>query len=87
MKFIYFNDTDRLVTIHPATFLYGCTGEETSIKPGEQRLFTLPEKTYPWVKMSDYDEDIGLQILVSPISDPEELDNFVPDNVIFLNRR
>ena len=87
MKFIYFNDTGRLVTIHPATFLYGCIGVETPINPGEQRLFTLPKNTYPWVKMSDYGKEIGLQILVSPISDVEELDGFVPDNVVFLKRR
>lgn len=87
MKFIYFNDTDRLVAIHPATFLYGCTGEETPINPGAQRLFTLPQNTYPWVKMWDYGEEIGLQILVSPISDVEELDDAIPDNVVFLKRR
>lgn len=42
------------------------------IKPKEQRLFILPENTYPWVKMWDYGEEIGLHILVSPLKDSEE---------------
>lgn len=72
MKFVYFNDTNRVVKIHPATFLHGCSGDETPISPREQRLFILPEGTYPWVKMWDYGEKIGLQILVSPVTDVKE---------------
>lgn len=69
MKFKYCNDTGRTIYIHPATFIYGCMGDETPIKPLEERLFLLPKNTYPWVKMWDYGEERGLQILVSPITD------------------
>lgn len=69
MKFKYYNDTGRIVSIHPATFIHGCQGDETPIKPLEERLFILPEGTYPWVKMWDYGGERGLQILVSPIVD------------------
>ncbi|MHA4265462.1 hypothetical protein CN912_11985 [Bacillus cereus] len=69
MKFKYYNDTGRTVYIHPATFIHGCKGDETPIRPLEERLFILPEGTYPWVKMWDYGEKRGLQILVSPTID------------------
>ncbi|WP_244943822.1 hypothetical protein [Siminovitchia fortis] len=70
MKIKYFNDTGRIVTIHPATFLQGCTGDKDPIKYLEERTFILPEGTYPWVKMWDYGE-AGLSILVSPIADKD----------------
>jgi hypothetical protein len=66
MKFIYFNDTGRLVTVHPATFIHGCKGNNEPIKPQEERLFILPANTYPLIKMWDYGQERGLQILVSP---------------------
>ncbi|PGB61584.1 hypothetical protein [Bacillus toyonensis] len=69
MKFKYHNDTGRTVHIHPATFIHGCKGDETPIKSLEERLLILPEGTYPWVKMWDYGEERGLQILVSPTVD------------------
>ena len=68
MKFIYFNDTGRRVTIHPATFTHGCIGSSEPIKPLEQRVFELPDGTFPWVKMWDYGE-VGLRILVSPMKE------------------
>jgi hypothetical protein len=68
MKFVYYNDTNRLVSIHPATIIHGCEVDMNAIKPLEERVFTLPENTYPWVKMWDYGEKRGLQILVSPRS-------------------
>lgn len=71
MKFIYYNDTNRVVNIHPATFLHGSTGKKEPIQPLEERVFTLPEGTYPWVKMWDYGE-IGLSILVSPVVEVDE---------------
>jgi hypothetical protein len=70
MKFIYFNDTGRKVSIHPATFSHGCTSSSEPIKPLEQRVFELPVGTFPWVKMWDYGE-IGLSILVSPMKEAE----------------
>lgn len=33
--------------------------------PLEERVFILPDNTFPWVKMWDYEEK-GLQILVVP---------------------
>lgn len=66
MKFKYFNDTKRIITIHPGTFIHGCTGDSKPIKHLEERVFNLPEGTYPSVKMWDYGNQYGLQILVSP---------------------
>lgn len=71
MKFIYYNDTGRMVKIHPATISHGCTVDTLPIKPLEERVFMLPENTYPWVKMWDYGEKYGLIILVSPVMDQE----------------
>jgi len=70
MKFIYFNDTGREVKVHPATFINGCTGLKEPIKHLEQRLFELPDGTFPWVKMWDYGE-VGLSILVTPMKEVE----------------
>ncbi|WP_456272360.1 hypothetical protein [Bacillus sp. AK031] len=71
MKFIYYNDTGRTVNIHPGTFRHGCEGSGEPIKPLEERVFHLPEGTYPWGKMWDY-EEIGLSILVAPVVDAEQ---------------
>ena len=38
----------------------------TPIQPLEQRLFTLPNGTSPWIKMWNYGE-VGLSILITPI--------------------
>ncbi|MEK4750440.1 hypothetical protein NST77_23385 [Niallia sp. FSL W8-0177] len=65
---MYFNDTGRLVKIHPATHAHGCVVKKEPIKPLEEREFTLPEGTYAWIKMWDY-EEFGLSILVSPMTD------------------
>ncbi|MEK4974716.1 hypothetical protein NSQ89_20480 [Niallia sp. FSL R7-0648] len=65
---MYFNDTGRLVKIHPATQAHGCVVNKEPIKPLEEREFILPEGTYAWIKMWDY-EEFGLSILVSPITD------------------
>jgi len=69
VKFIYFNDTGRTVFIHPATFISGCKSKESPIQSLEERTFILPDNTYPWVKMWDYGNEKGLQILVSPCED------------------
>ncbi|MBP1308858.1 hypothetical protein JOD82_001878 [Paenibacillus sp. 1182] len=70
MKFKYINDTNRVVSIHPATFTHGCIADKEKILPKEMCVFNLPEGTYPWVKMWDYGER-GLSILVSPMKDEE----------------
>ncbi|KUP09890.1 hypothetical protein Q73_01290 [Bacillus coahuilensis m2-6] len=68
MKLVYFNDTGRLVKIHPATLSHGCVAKKEPIKPLEERDFILPEGTFPWIVMWDYGE-FGLSILVSPMTD------------------
>lgn len=68
MKFEFYNDTGRDVSIHPATETHGTKCDMSTINPFESRTFTLPEATYPWVKMWDYGEKHGLSILVSPKS-------------------
>jgi hypothetical protein len=66
LKFKYYNDTGRTVSIHPATKIHGTECNMEDIEPLEERLFVLPEGTYPWVKMWDYGKAYGLSILVSP---------------------
>jgi len=66
LKFVYYNDTGRRVGIHPATEEHGTTCNMDTIEPLEERVFHLPENTYPWVKMWDYGQERGLSILVSP---------------------
>ncbi|WP_199426667.1 hypothetical protein [Thermaerobacillus caldiproteolyticus] len=68
MKFWYFNDTGRIVNIHPATFVH-CNTSNTPITHLEERVFEFPEGTSSiWVKMWDHGE-AGLSILVSPRED------------------
>ncbi|QHE52767.1 hypothetical protein [Pontibacillus sp. HMF3514] len=69
MKFKYYNDTGREVSIHPGTEMNGIRCSMDLIKPHEERTFYLPENTYPWVKMWDYGDKKGLSILVSPQKD------------------
>jgi hypothetical protein len=68
LKLVYFNDRGRLVEIHPATVNHGCVVNKETIKPLQEREFILPEGTYAWIKMWDY-EEFGLSILVSPMTD------------------
>lgn len=74
-KFKFFNDTGRVVRIHPATLLHGVQlsalqdidEDHDEIKPLEVKVFYLPKDTYPMVKMWDYgDRGGGLSIFVSP---------------------
>ncbi|RFU67479.1 hypothetical protein D0469_14590 [Peribacillus saganii] len=69
MKFVYYNDTNRDVKIHPATKVHGTECDMSVIMPQEERTFYLPADTYAWVKMWDYGEKVGLKILVSPQRD------------------
>lgn len=71
MRFVFHNDTGRIVKIHPATESHGIKCDMGDIKPLEARFFYLPDKTYPFIKMWDYGEEIGLSILVSPQKDDE----------------
>lgn len=71
MKFVFFNDTGRLVRIHPATHLHGCITEKEPIKHLEVREFVSQDQTFPWVKLWDNSE-LGLTILVSPMKDVTE---------------
>ncbi|RID85317.1 hypothetical protein D1953_10870 [Peribacillus asahii] len=69
MKFQYYNDTKRDISIHPGTTLHGCECDTSPIQHGEVRTFILPPGTFPFVKMWDYGEENGLSILVSPIKE------------------
>lgn len=69
MKFVFFNDTGRVVYPHPACFTHGCSGSEGPIQHLEERTFILPAGSYPSVKLWDYGEEKGLQILISPVFD------------------
>lgn len=73
MKFEFFNDTGREISLHPATFTHGCKGDESPIQPLELRTFQLPKGTYPFIKMWDYNKQ-RLSLLVSPrlIEEEEE---------------
>ncbi|MGP4107762.1 hypothetical protein [Virgibacillus sp. L01] len=71
-KFIYFNDTERPVTIHPATEKYGVICKANKISPLEERTFYLPNESYPHVKMWDHGSEHGLCILVTPLYQDEE---------------
>lgn len=71
MNLIFFNDTRRLVRIHPATIGHGCKVNKEPIKHLEQRLFELPQDSFPWVKLWDNDQ-LGLTILVSPMIEREQ---------------
>lgn len=71
MNLIFFNDTNRLVRIHPATISHGCKVTREPIKHLEQRLFELPEDSFPWIKLWD-DGGLGLTILVSPMVESEK---------------
>lgn len=66
MRFSYYNDTGRIISIHPATINHGVGFEgKCNIAHGEVKEFVLPEETSPTVKMWDYGGEHGLQILVS----------------------
>ena len=65
-QFLYYNDTQRTVRIHPATKSHGTECYMKDIEAGEMRMFYLPEGTYAWTKMWDYGGEHGLQLLVSP---------------------
>lgn len=62
--FIFYNDTNKEVRVHPATEMHGCTWDMSVIEHLEERIFHLPAGTIPWVKMWDYGD--YLSILVSP---------------------
>jgi hypothetical protein len=70
MNLIFFNDTRRLVRIHPATITHGCKVSKEPILHLDQRLFELPEGSFPWIKLWD-DGSLGLTILVSPMKESE----------------
>lgn len=70
MKFVYYNDTGREVSIHSGTKdIYKVECDMSTIQPLQERVFYLPDNTYPWVKMWDYGEQRGLSILVIPQTD------------------
>lgn len=62
MKFSFYNDTGRLVSIHPATKQY-CNYYRDQIEPDDISTFTFPINCDPWMQLWDYG-DMGLQILI-----------------------
>jgi hypothetical protein len=68
MKLQFYNDTGRVVDIHPATLANGCDVDEQPIQPGTIRTFTLPNGSTPWVKLWDYG-DQGLQIFIAAMNE------------------
>ena len=71
MKFLFSNDTGRDVSVHPATKEHGVDCDMSVIKPLESRIFNLPDNSVPWVKLWDYGETRGLNILVSSLKESE----------------
>ncbi|MDR0127262.1 hypothetical protein [Bacillus zhangzhouensis] len=72
MKFVFLNDTGRIVYPHPACFTHGCFAEnESPIQHLEERTFMLPTGTYPSVKLWDYGEERGLQIPITPCKEDD----------------
>jgi hypothetical protein len=69
-KFLYFNDTQKVVHIHPATESHGTTCDMSPIQPLTIREFELPEGTYPWFKQWK-----DGTILVSPTRDDASANN------------
>jgi len=69
----FLNDTKRKVSIHPATTRYNCIPDMDVIMPLEICTFQLPEGKGAWVKMWDYGEERGLQILVTPENEETKL--------------
>lgn len=73
--FEYFNDTQRIVGIHNATWSSVHSDNKEKIQPLEVRKFILPEGSHPWVKMWDYGGESGLRILVSYVLDEDAKNN------------
>lgn len=69
-KFVYFNDTKQSVAIHTATKEHGVQCDMSDIKPLEERVFLLPNNTFPWLKQWD-----NGTILVSPRMLRDELES------------
>jgi hypothetical protein len=67
VKFVFYNDTGKPVSIHPSTVASGCKCDESDIQPLQERIFELPDGTFPWVKMWDY--GFAMQIFVAPKRD------------------
>lgn len=63
MKFVFFNDTGREITLHPATLNQGIKCNKSIIVPLEEREFILPEGTYPWTKIWGYGEILQLIVM------------------------
>lgn len=70
MKVVYFNDTGKEINIHPGTLSHGTKTSSEPIQPLEERVFELPEGTYPWIKMWDHNGQ--LSIFVSGKQDDEQ---------------
>lgn len=64
MKFVFFNDTGKEISIHPGSVAHNC--ENNRIQHLQKAIFEVPEGCTPFVKMWDYsDYGMGLSLLVS----------------------
>lgn len=63
-NFFYYNDTGRSVKIHPGTDVKVKFENDGPIEHGKTLKFSYPKKFSPLIKMWDYGEKHGLQIIV-----------------------
>ncbi|MFD2215318.1 hypothetical protein [Metabacillus endolithicus] len=70
MKFKFFNDTGRIVTIHPATYEHGCYVDNRDAIMPLQRTLIYSAKPVP-ISSSNYGYGArnGLHLLISPIEE------------------
>lgn len=71
MKLVYFNDTGKEINIHPGTFLHGIKTSKAPIKPLEERVFELPDGTYPWIKMWEYQGQLSIFVSGEKVNEQE----------------
>ena len=72
MKIVYFNDTGKEIKIHPGTLSHGTQTSTEPIKPLEERVFELPEGTYPWIMMCEHDGQLSIFVSGKRCDEQEE---------------
>ncbi|MCM3494706.1 hypothetical protein M4D52_14805 [Paenibacillus lactis] len=72
MKVVYFNDTGKEINIHPGTLSHGTKTSTEPIKPFEERVFELPEGTYPWIMMCEHNDQLSIFVSGKQCDEQEE---------------
>jgi len=72
VKIVYFNDTGKEINIHPGTLSHGTQTSTEPIKPLEERVFELPEGTYPWIMMCEHDGQLSIFVSGKQCDEQEE---------------